>query len=173
MPLVERARVETVLPEMADAVAARVEVQRVSAVRATQGNPERLRLVGNRHQVDVVLHQAVSQNARTGLGAVRRKTFQIRAPIGVREKDTLPVHSALRDVVRHPHRNSPRESAHLLIQWAWSNRFLTSYHISPSPEVAGSCLDLLFRTINCTKYTWTTTNSGGEVIQHSSERVCQ
>jgi hypothetical protein len=41
---------------------------------------------------------------------------------------------ALRDVVRHPHRNSPRESAHLLIQWAWSNRFLTSYHISPSPK---------------------------------------
>jgi hypothetical protein len=35
MPLVEWARVETVLPEMADAVAARVEVERVSAVRAT------------------------------------------------------------------------------------------------------------------------------------------
>jgi hypothetical protein len=33
--------------------------------------------------------------------------------------------------------------------------------------------DLLFRTINCTKYTWTTTRSDGKVIQHSSETVCQ
>jgi RHS repeat-associated protein len=33
--------------------------------------------------------------------------------------------------------------------------------------------DLLFKTINCTKYTWTTTNSEGKVIQKSSETVCR
>jgi hypothetical protein len=75
---------------------------------------ERLRLLGYRHKVNMVAHQAISQNSETRLCAVGLETSQIGAAIGIREKDALLVHAALRDMVCHANGDSARKSAHLL-----------------------------------------------------------
>jgi hypothetical protein len=61
----------------------------------------------------MVSHQAIGKNAKARLCAVGLETFQVSAAIGIREKDALLVHPALRDMVCHANSHSTRKSAHL------------------------------------------------------------
>jgi hypothetical protein len=66
----------------------------------------------HRHQVNVIAHQAVGQNAYPGLRAIRLQTLEIRAIMGVREKHLLLVNTALCDMVRHSNRHGAGKSSH-------------------------------------------------------------
>ena len=57
------------------------------------------------------------------MSGVCREAFEIRATVGVGEKDALAVNTALGDVVRHSDSNSAGESGHLVIEWARSEDF--------------------------------------------------
>jgi hypothetical protein len=58
---------------------------------------------------------------------------EIGVAVGIREENPLLVNATLRDVVRRPKGNSAHKSGHLLESGA-GGRFLSSYHISPSPK---------------------------------------
>ena len=64
-----------------------------------QGDAQSLRFLGNRHQVNVIAHQTVSQNTHSGLRTVLAQAVEIGMPIGVGKKDSLAVDTSLRDVV--------------------------------------------------------------------------
>ena len=50
--------------------------------------------------MDEIEHQAVGHDAEASFGAVQRQQIEIHAPIRMGEKDSLPVRTALRDMVR-------------------------------------------------------------------------
>jgi hypothetical protein len=117
MPLIEGAGVEAVLEQVADAMSARVEIEGEAAVGAAQGGGKRLRLVRGGDQVDVVAHQAVSENACAGLDSIGGEAFEVGAAVRVSEKHALMVNPALGDVVRQSHGNGASESWHMLRVW--------------------------------------------------------
>jgi hypothetical protein len=63
MHFVECAGIEAILPEISYPTAARVEVEGIVAVSAAQGHGEKLRLVGDRHEMNMIAHEATSKNA--------------------------------------------------------------------------------------------------------------
>jgi hypothetical protein len=133
MRFIKRAGIKPILPKASRAMTASIEIQSVTAICAAQSHGERLWLLGYRHKVNMVTHQAISQNSETRLCAVGLETSQIGAAIGIREKDALLVHPALRDIVCHSNGDSARKSAHLL-DMCFVGWFLSSYHSSPSPK---------------------------------------
>jgi hypothetical protein len=80
---------------------------------ASQSHGERLRLLGYRHKVNMVTHQAIGKNAKARLCAIGLEAFQVSAAIGIREKDALLVHPALGDMVCHSNGDGTCKSAHL------------------------------------------------------------
>ena len=59
---VERAGIEAILPEVAGATAARVQIVCIAAVGAPEGHGKGVRLIRHGHQMDVIRHEAVGQN---------------------------------------------------------------------------------------------------------------
>jgi hypothetical protein len=133
MWLVESAGIEAILPKVSYTTAAGVEVEGVPAMSAAQGHSEGKSLIRDRHEVDMIAHQAISKNAKTSLRTVRLEAVEIGATVSVREENTLLVNTALRDMVRHSNGDCARKSGHLLKSGV-RVRFLSSYHISPSPK---------------------------------------
>jgi hypothetical protein len=82
-----------------------------------------VRLVGDGYEVDVVLHQAVSQDAHAGLGSIGGEAFEVSAAVGAGEENALPINAALGDVVRHSYGDGASESGHMLIEVASSEDF--------------------------------------------------
>jgi hypothetical protein len=117
MRFVESAGIEAVLPEMSHAVTTGIEIKSVTAMSAAQRYGEGLRLLWCRDEVDMVAHQAISENAKASLRAVGLEAIQICATVGIGEENALLVDAALRDVVRHAHGDGTRKSAHLLTEW--------------------------------------------------------
>jgi hypothetical protein len=133
MRFVERAGIEAILPEMSYPMTAGVEVEGVTAVSAAQGYAEGLRLIGNRHKMDMIAHEAISKNAKASLRGVGLQAIEIGVTVGIGEENPLLVNAALGDMVCHAKGNGTRKSGHLLKSGA-GGRFLSSYHISPSPK---------------------------------------
>jgi hypothetical protein len=92
--IVEGARIKPVLPKVPRAFPACVQVQRISAVRAAKCGSKRASLLRDRHQVDMVVHQAVSENASPRLGRISREPFEVCAAVAVGEKHALVVDAA-------------------------------------------------------------------------------
>jgi hypothetical protein len=63
-----------------------IEVQSVTAMGAAQSHGERVWLLGYRHKVNMVTHQAIGKSAKARLCAVGLETFQVSAAIGISEK---------------------------------------------------------------------------------------
>ena len=141
--IVEWARIKPVLPKVPRTSPACVQVQRISAVCATECNRQRARLLRDRDQVDMVVHQAVSKNPSPCLRRIGRKPFEVRAAIPVREKDTLVVDAALSNMVCYSDRNGAREPRHMLEECHCTGDFsLRTISLRPgssgSSEVPGS-----------------------------------
>jgi len=118
VPLIEGARVEAGLEEMAHAPAARVEIQRIAAVGTAQSDGHGGGLVRDDDQMDVIGHQAIGENAQPGLFTVGLETVQIRLAVGVGEEDALVVDAALSDMMRHTYGHGARETGHMLGKWS-------------------------------------------------------
>src|SRR6185312_12119644 len=82
-----------------------------------QSHGEGLRLFGNRHEVDMIAHEAISKNAKASLRGVGLEAVEIGVAVGIREENPLLVNAALCDVVRRTKGNSARKSGHLLEMW--------------------------------------------------------
>jgi hypothetical protein len=74
-------------------------------VNAAQYNRERLGLLRNRNQVDVIAHQAVSEDADTAEIAVHLQQFELDLAAAARIENDLAIGSALGNVVRHTGRD--------------------------------------------------------------------
>jgi len=81
----------------------------------------------------MIAHEAISKDAKASLRRVGLEAVEIGAAVGIGEENPLLVNAALRDVVRRSHGDGARKSGHLLESGA-GGRFLSSYHISPSPK---------------------------------------
>ena len=81
----------------------------------------------------MIAHEAISKDAKASLRRVGLEAVEIGVAVGIGEENPLLVNAALRDVVRRSHGDGARKSGHLLESGA-GGRFLSSYHISPSPK---------------------------------------
>jgi len=70
MRSIDRAGIVAILPKMSYPMTAGVEVEGITAMSAAQGYAEGLRLIGNRHKMDMIAHEAISKNAKASLRGV-------------------------------------------------------------------------------------------------------
>jgi hypothetical protein len=117
MRFVESAGIEAILPEMSYPMTTGVEVEGVTAMSAAQGRGEGLRLFGDRHEVDMIAHEAISKNAKASLRGVGLEAIEVGTTVGIREEHPLLVNATLRDVVRRPEGDGTWKSGHLLEKW--------------------------------------------------------
>jgi len=66
---------------------------------AAQADCKGVLLFRHRYQVDVVWHQAVSENCNAGLTAVLSEQIEVDAAVSLGVEDDLTVGSALRNVM--------------------------------------------------------------------------
>ena len=63
-----------------------------------QGHGEGLRLIGDRHEVDMI-HEAISKNAKASLRGVGLEAVEIGVTAGICKENPLLVNATLHDVV--------------------------------------------------------------------------
>ena len=66
---------------------------------------ERVGLLRNRHQVDMVGHQAVTEHCHTMQFTLPAESFEIESPVFVLQEDILAIGAPLCDMVRYADRN--------------------------------------------------------------------
>lgn len=59
------------------ALAPSVQIQSVTSVSTTQGDRQRVRFLGDGRQVDMIVHQAISENAGVRLGGVVSEAVKV------------------------------------------------------------------------------------------------
>ena len=112
VPLVQDARKEAPLPQVARRVALAVEILGVEHVDGVEEPGQRLLPAGNGDQVDVIRHQAVGPDVEAVPGAEVGEQLQVSVVIARIGEDGLPVISPLRDVVGITNRNGSGYSRH-------------------------------------------------------------
>jgi hypothetical protein len=139
MPRIQRTGVETALEEMAGPSAACVEIERIAAVGAAQGDGQGRGFVRDGDQVHVIGHQAIGEDAQARLLGVGLKAVEISVAVGVSEEDALLVDAALGDVMRHSHGYGARESSHMLRKWSAERISLRGSYLSVPGLRLGAC----------------------------------
>jgi hypothetical protein len=113
--LVHRTGVEAVLPEVAGAAFAGVEILRVAAVSAAQDDGERIRLRGHEDEVDVIGHEAVAEDGDAVVPGVVFEELEVEPVVFGAEVCGLAVVTALGDVVGDAWENQARRTWHTRI----------------------------------------------------------
>jgi hypothetical protein len=85
-------------------------------MRSAEADGQGVLLFRHRNQVYVIAHQAVSENADSGLMAILLQQIQIDAAVSLGVEDDLPVGSALGDVMGKSGQNAPGCSRHTLVE---------------------------------------------------------
>jgi hypothetical protein len=98
--IVEDARIEASLPEMAVAPLFVVEILRIAHMESVQGFAERIGGPRDADVMDVVCHQAVGPDVEGVAPRVKPEPVEIAAVVGVLFEDDLLVIAALGDLVR-------------------------------------------------------------------------
>ena len=105
---------KAVLPQMPCPPAAPVEALSVARVTLAQGAGKRIGSLGNRHQMDVIRHQAIAEQRDAAAPRAFAQSFKIEAPVIVEQEDILAVVAPLCDVMRHARRHHPGHPSHLI-----------------------------------------------------------
>lgn len=116
--LSHRARVETVLPEVAGTMASGVEVLGETAVHTAQQDGEGIFLRRDGDEMYVVRHQAVSEDAYFGVCGLFAKEIEVDEVIGTSSEDDSAGGSALGDLMGHSVRDeagSSRRSVEMVL----------------------------------------------------------
>ena len=100
MHLVQSAGIEPVLPEMSAAPVQPVDILSIQKVRPPNGLGKRVALPRNRHQVDVIRHQAIREDIQLIRPALIAEDAKIRPVIVVHEEHVLAIVASLDDMVR-------------------------------------------------------------------------
>jgi hypothetical protein len=87
---------------MAAAPVEAVDILRVAKVGPADGLGQRLLLVGNRHQMNVVGHQAVGEDLQAVLLGLLLQKLQVHPPVVIHKEHVLAVVPALCDMMRAP-----------------------------------------------------------------------
>ena len=112
MALIESAGVETVLPEMAAAFVAAVGVLGVKEVGSAQSASQRIGRAGDGDEVNMVAHQAITEDVKVVLAALVAQEFEVDAPVLIVQEHILAVIAALGDVVGDTGDNNTCDSGH-------------------------------------------------------------
>ena len=97
---IERAGKITIVPKVPNAVPVAIQFQGVLRVCVAERECQRFRGSGNRDKVNVVGHQAPSEDADIAAVGMFAKYLKIADTILVGEEDVLPIVAALRNVMR-------------------------------------------------------------------------
>src|SRR5580658_10593170 len=109
---VERAGIEAILPEVAGATAARVQIVCIAAVGAPEGHGKGIRLIRYGHQVDVIRHEAVGKNAEARLAGGGAQQVEVDLTVGLGEEDAIAVGSTLSYVMGQADGDGTSKSGH-------------------------------------------------------------
>jgi len=112
MTRIEGARVVAILPQLAGAPAADVQLMRVASVGAAECHRQRPTLFGHSNQMNVIRHQAMRENSQARLLRRGPRQAQVNLPVRIREEGPLAVRATLRDVVRHSNRDQAWKTCH-------------------------------------------------------------
>jgi hypothetical protein len=112
MRLVQRAREKAVLPEVTATAQSAIERQSVLGVDATQQAGEGILAVRHGHEMDVVGHQAIAQEARAGTRRVVAEKIEVKAAIIRRVEDRLAIIATLGDVVGNARKDCAGTAGH-------------------------------------------------------------
>ena len=85
-----------------------VEALRVARVALAEGAGKRIGPLGDRHQMNVIRHQAVAKQRNAVALRAFAESFEIETPVVVEQEDVLAIVAPLRDVMRHTRRHRPR-----------------------------------------------------------------
>lgn len=110
---IEGAGIEAILPEVAGAAAPRIEISGVAAMGSAERNSKRIRLIRDRDQMNMIRHQAISEDAEVRLAGRGAEPIEIDLAIGVSEEDRLAVGSALGNVMGKTDGDGSGKSWHL------------------------------------------------------------
>ena len=97
---IERAGKVTIVPEVPNPVTVAIQFQGVLRVCVGERERERFRASGNHNKMNVIGHQAPSENAYITAAGMLAKDLKIADTILVGEEYVLPVIAALGDVMR-------------------------------------------------------------------------
>jgi len=93
--VVEDARIEPALPEVAVAALLVIEILRVAHVEGVQGLGQGIGVPGDADVVDVVAHQTLGPDGESELGHAFAEHIEVAAVVGVLLEDRLAVVAAL------------------------------------------------------------------------------
>ena len=89
-----------------------VEALRVARVALAEGAGKRIGPLGDRHQMNVIRHQAVAKQRDAVALRAFAESFEIETPVVVEQEDVLAIVAPLRDVMRHTRRHHPGHPSH-------------------------------------------------------------
>jgi hypothetical protein len=85
-------------------------------MHASEGASQRVLRFRNQYQVDVIGHQAVTEDVHTRQPRIADQEVEIETVVAGREEDRLAVVTALGDVMRHVGDHDTRTPGHIM-QW--------------------------------------------------------
>ena len=109
----QRAGIETVLPKMSAPRQTAVPVLRIPAMHPLQHRRQLGPVNGHQNEVDVVAHQAVSEDRQLRQTGLLAQQTKVHATVHARAENRLARAPALRNMVCHTGHDEPRKSRHL------------------------------------------------------------
>src|SRR5262245_2877708 len=112
MRLVQDDRTATSLPEMAGALAARMNDPGIAAMHRRQRPPQPVRIGGHQDEMYVIGHQAPRPNLDIGRPAMLAQEIAVERIVGVAEEGAGTAIAALGDVMRQTGNDDACEASH-------------------------------------------------------------
>ncbi len=112
MRRLQRAGEKAVLPQVSTPVLAAVQFERILRVGLPDGEGERILALGNGDQVNVIRHQAPSENTDAVTLRLEMQELQIEGTVVIGKEDVLPVIAALGNVVGCSGKNESGSAGH-------------------------------------------------------------
>jgi hypothetical protein len=112
--LIEWARKESILPKMSCPPLLDVKPSGVVVVRPAQTAFERIDMFWNYNEVNMVGHQAITEDPQVCVARVIPKQIQVHLPVGIAKEHLLLQIPALRNVMRPAGQYDSRLSPHLV-----------------------------------------------------------
>ena len=110
--MIERAREEAILPEVAAAAMEPIDRPRVAPMRAAQRQRERGRRCGNGHHMHVIGHQAIRENFQVMAMRFLFEQLQVQPVVIVGEEHRLAIVAALGHMMGHAWNDDTGNAGH-------------------------------------------------------------
>jgi len=112
---VKRAGIKAILPEVASAAAAGIQINRIAAMGSAERGGEGIRFVRYGNQMNMIRHEAVGQDAEARVAGGAAEQGEVDLAVGTGEEDALAIGSALRHVMGRTNCDGTCKSRHSTI----------------------------------------------------------